>query len=364
MKEKQKPNIVLLVSIVLLVVVGILALVTASVPLSLKITGNANYYLVHQILWGLLPGLVFGFIAYRFPLQSLKKYSFLIFLISYILMLLVFVPALNRSALGASRWLDIGIISFQPSDILKLATIIYLSVILTSDKTKKKFATFIVILALICLALILQSDMGTLIAIFAVAIIMFFCSKTPLKQTLAIGFSTVVAFVALILLTPYRMQRLMSFLHPETDPLGTGYHINQTLIAIGSGGLFGSGLGFSVQKFGFVPQSMSDSIFAIFAEETGFAGGLLLIALFSIFFFSAFSVAKRINDDFLRMLAIGIGSWIIFQAFVNIGAMTAIVPLTGIPLPFVSYGGSHLILELVGCGILLNISKQVKPVKR
>ncbi len=360
MKAKNIPNITLLVTIALLVIVGVLALATASVPLSLRLTNNPNFYLVHQLLWGLLPGLVLGFIAFKFPLHNLKKYSFLVFFIAYVLMLLVFVPAISKSELGATRWIDLGFVSFQPSDILKLATIIYLAAILTNEKTRKKFATFIVILALICGALILQSDMGTLIAIFSVAIIMFFCSKTPIKQTLVIGASTIVAFVALILVTPYRMQRFLSFLNPETDPLGAGYHINQTLIAIGSGGIFGSGLGFSIQKFGFVPQSISDSIFAIFAEETGFVGGALLIILFSIFFYTALSVAKRVNDDFLRLLAIGIGSWIIFQAFVNIGAMTAIVPLTGIPLPFISYGGSHLIVELVGCGILLNISKQAK----
>ncbi len=360
MKAKNIPDITLLVTIALLIIVGVLALATSSVPLSLKLTNNANYYLIHQLLWGLLPGLFLGFIAFKFPLQNLKKYSFAVFLIAYILMLLVFIPALSKTELGATRWIDIGFTSFQPSDILKLATIIYLAAILTNEKTRKKFTTFIAILALICGALILQSDMGTLIAIFSVAIIMFFCSKTPIRQTLVIGASTIAAFVALILVTPYRMQRLMSFLHPETDPLGAGYHINQTLIAIGSGGIFGSGLGFSIQKFGFVPQSISDSIFAIFAEETGFIGGLLLIILFSIFFYTSLSIAKRVNDDFLRLLAIGTGSWIIFQAFVNIGAMTALVPLTGIPLPFISYGGSHLVLELVGCGILLNISTQAK----
>lgn len=362
MKSKRIPNITLFVVSALLVILGFLALATASVPLSLKLTGNANFYLFHQLLWGLLPGLVFGFIAFKFPIQYLKKFSFLIFLASFTLMLLVFIPSLSRSALGATRWLDLGFISFQPSDILKLALIIYVSAILTNEKTKKKFITFIIILLLVCLTLVLQSDMGTLIVIFSVAIIMFFSSKTPIRQTLAIGLSSIAGFIGLIILVPYRLQRIMAYLHPESDPLGTGYHINQTLIAIGSGGIFGSGLGFSIQKFGFVPQSISDSIFAIFAEETGFIGGIVLITLFFLFFLTAISIAKKINDEFLRLLAIGIGSWIIIQTFINIGAMTALVPLTGVPLPFISYGGSHLIVELVAVGILLNVSTYIKKI--
>lgn len=359
-KNKSRPNVMLLVTIGLLIMVGIMALVTASVPLSLKYAGNANYYLVHQLLWGLLPGLIFGFLAYKVPIPLLKKFSFPIFLIAYILMLLVFVPALNMSALGASRWIDLGFISFQPSDILKLATIIYLAAILTNEKTKKKFATFVAILALICVALLLQSDMGTLITIFCIAIIMFFCSKTKIKETLLIVSGTSIAFVAMILLAPYRLQRLMSFLNPQSDSLGSGYHISQALIAIGSGGVLGSGLGFSVQKFGFVPQSMSDSVFAIFAEETGFIGSVFLVILFLMFFFLSLNTAKKSGDEFSRLLSIGIGSWIIVQAVINMGAMTAILPLTGIPLPFISYGGSHLIVELVACGLLLNISAGIK----
>lgn len=360
MKLKRIPNITLFVISALLVVLGLLSLATASVPLSLKLTGNPNFYLFHQLLWGLLPGLVFGFIAYIFPIQNVKKYSFLIFIIAYSLMLLVFLPSLSRSALGATRWLDLGFVSFQPSDILKLALIMYFAAILSNEKNKNKFLTFVIILLLVCVTLVLQSDMGTLIVIAGISIIMFFSSKTSIKQTMLIFLGAAIVFTALIVFAPYRLQRILSFLHPESDPLGAGYHINQTLIAIGSGGAFGSGLGFSVQKFGFVPQSISDSIFAIFAEETGFIGCIILIVLFFLFFFGSLSVAKRTNDEFLKLLAIGIGSWIIIQAFLNIGAMTALVPLTGVPLPFISYGGSHLIVELVAVGVLLNASTHIK----
>jgi len=354
------PNVAMLVSMVLLVIMGILALATSSTPISLKLTSNPNFYLFHQILWGLLPGLALGFIAYKIPLHTLKKWSFLIFVVAYILMLLVFIPSLSKTEWGATRWLDLGFTSIQPSEILKLATIIYLAAILNSEKARRRFTAFFIILILVCLVLFLQKDMGTLIVIFSIMIAMFFCSKTPIKQTAVIIFIVVIGFAGLILSEPYRLQRVTSFLHPETDTMGSSYHINQALISVGSGGLAGSGLGLSVQKFGFVPQSISDSIFAIFSEEVGFIGSSILIALFMSLFLTALSVGKRLNDEYLRLIAVGIGSWFIVQALVNIGAMIGLLPLTGIPLPFMSYGGSHLMMELIACGFLLNISKHAK----
>ena len=359
-KTKKTFDVSLLVIIILLIVMGILALATSSTPLSLKLTNNPNYYLFHQLLWGLLPGLILAFVAFKIPLHGIKKWSFLIFIAAVILMLLVFVPGLSTTQLGATRWLNLGFTSIQPSEIMKLACIIYLAVILNSEKARNKFTAFIILLVLVCAALYFQKDMGTLIVLFSTMMIMFFCSKTPIKQTLLIGVSAVVGFAGLIFSEPYRLQRVTSFLHPETDTLGTSYHINQALISVGSGGVTGSGLGLSVQKFGFVPQSISDSIFAIFAEETGFIGCVVLIALFFAFFIASLSLGKRLNDEYLRLMAIGIGSWFIVQTLVNIGAMIGVVPLTGIPLPFISYGGSHLMMELIACGVLLNISQYAK----
>lgn len=357
---KKGINIGMAVIMVLLVIMGILALATSSTPISLKLTGNPNYYLFHQLLWGLLPGLVLGFVAFKIPPHSLKKWSFPIFVLSYILMLLVFIPALSKTELGATRWLDLGFASIQPSEILKMATIIYLAAILNNEKVRKRFTAFFIILVLICSVLFLQKDMGTLIVIFSIMMAMFFCSKTPIKQTIAIIMVAVIGFSGLILAEPYRMQRVTSFLHPETDTLGSSYHINQALISVGSGGLAGSGLGLSVQKFGFVPQSISDSIFAIFAEEAGFIGSSALVALFLALFVSSLSAAKRMNDEYLRLMTVGIGSWFVIQALVNMGAMLGLLPLTGIPLPFISYGGSHLMMELIACGFLLNISRHAK----
>lgn len=356
--RKQKVDVFLLVTIISLLVVGFLALATASIPLSLKLTGNATHYLFHQILFGLLPGLILGFVAFKVPLNKVKKLSFIVFVFSIILMLLVFVPGLSKTEFGATRWLNLGFTSFQPSEFLKLSVIFYLATILDDEKNRKKFFAFITVLALICSILIFQKDTGTLFVIFVTALAMFFCSRTPIKQTLLTVCGAVAGFITLIILSPYRMQRMFSFLNPNTDVLGSGYHINQSLITIGSGGLLGSGLGLGMQKFGFVPQSISDSIFTILAEEIGFIGVSLLIILFLVFFFRVMVVAKRSSNQYLKLMAIGIGCWIIVQTFVNIGAMTGVFPLTGIPLPFISYGGTHLIAELIACGLLLNISRK------
>lgn len=356
--RKQKVDVFLLVTIISLLVVGFLALATASIPLSLKLTGNATHYLFHQILFGLLPGLILGFVAFKVPLNKVKKLSFIVFVFSIILMLLVFVPGLSKTELGATRWLNLGFTSMQPSEFLKLSVIFYLATILDDEKNRKKFFAFITVLALICSILIFQKDTGTLFVIFVTALAMFFCSRTPIKQTLLTVCGAVAGSITLIILSPYRMQRMFSFLNPNTDVLGSGYHINQSLITIGSGGLLGSGLGLGMQKFGFVPQSISDSIFTILAEEIGFIGVSLLIILFLVFFFRVMVVAKRSSNQYLKLMAIGIGCWIIVQTFVNIGAMTGVFPLTGIPLPFISYGGTHLIAELIACGLLLNISRK------
>lgn len=356
--KKQNIDFFLLFSIGLLLVVGFLALATASIPLSLKLTGNATHYLFHQILFGLLPGLILGFIAFKVPLKKIKKISIWIFIISVLSMIAVFVPGLSKTELGATRWLDLGFTTVQPSEFFKICIIFYLATILDNEKNRKKFFVFASVMILTCLILYFQKDTGTLFVIFATSLAMFFYSKTPIKQTILTIIGSIVGFAALIVFSPYKMARIFSFLNPNTDTLGSGYHINQALITIGSGGLLGSGLGLGMQKLGFIPESISDSIFAILAEEIGFLGSSLLIILFLFFFFRVILVAKRASNQYLGLMALGLGCWIIIQTFVNIGAMTALIPLTGIPLPFISYGGTHLIAELIASGLLLNISRR------
>ena len=363
----QFDSILALLALVL-VFVGILVLASVSAVFSQERLGTSTYYLFHQMTYGLAPGIFLGIVAFVIPLSWWKKWAPLLLLGNLGLMALVFVPKLGLASGGAARWLNIGIASFQPSEFLKLIFILYLAAWLASRVEKTSFQKqkrslkimllpFLMIMAVIVVLLALQSDLSTLGVVLAVAILMYFSSPTPLWHSMLVSLIGLATFVALIRIAPYRMKRILVFLNLNTDPQGIGYQIKQALIAVGSGGIFGLGLGMSNQKFGFLPQTMSDSIFAIFAEETGFIGSAILILLFLFFLWRGVSIAKRNRDTFSQLCAIGISSWIALQALVNIGAMIGVVPLTGIPLPFISYGGSHLAVELMSVGILLNISK-------
>lgn len=367
---RGKPDYILIIVTIVLIILGIIILANVSAPFSLERFGNTYYFLNHQLLFGFLPGLILAFLVFRIRLDLLKKWALLLLLINLILLALVFLPEIGFKFGGASRWISLGPFSFQPSEFLKLTFIFYLAAWLES-RTKKisksqpiwwpnqNLLAFLVIIGIISLLLIFQPDISTLEIITLVAGLMYFLTKTPLWQNFLIILMGAGALLLLIKLAPYRMNRFLVFFNPEADPMGIGYQIKQVLIAVGSGGIFGQGLGMSQFKSGFLPQSISDSIFAVFAEETGFIGSSILIVLFLIFCWRGFRLGKLSQDTFSQLTAWGITSWISLQGFINIGAMIGILPLTGIPLPFISYGGSALVAELVGVGILLNISRKI-----
>jgi cell division protein FtsW len=373
MRSDRKPDYILIVATAILIILGILILASVSTALSQKEFGSPYYFLTHQILFGVIPGLILATLAFRVSLNFLKKWAPFLLLMNLVLSAMVFLPKIGATFGGATRWLSLGKMTFQPSEFLKLTFVLYLAAWLASRtpqqgkfnarQSEKNFSqtllAFLILIGFISGLLILQSDASTLGIIILVGILMYFSSGTPFWHVILITLIGIGGFISAIRLTPYRMKRLMVFLNPETDPLGTGYQIKQALIAVGSGGIFGLGLGMSRQKFGFLPHAMSDSIFAIFSEETGFLGAVILISLFLIFLWRGFKISKKTEDKFSQLTALGISFWIILQAFVNIGAMIGILPLSGIPLPFISYGGSALIAELIGVGILLNISKNV-----
>jgi len=230
-------------------------------------------------------------------------------------------------------------------------------------QTEKGFSqtliVFLIVIGIIAALFCLQSDVSTLGIIASTATVMYFLAGTPFWHIILIILIGSGGLFALIRLVPYRLNRLLVFLKPEMDPMGKAYQIKQALIAIGSGGIWGLGLGMSRQKFGFLPHPMSDSIFAVYAEETGLAGSLALILLFLIFLWRIIRTTKKTQDKFSQLACVGIGFWISLQAFINLGAMMGIIPLSGIPLPFISHGGSHLVVEMIGAGIILNISKNV-----
>jgi len=354
--------------IIILLVLGILILSSVSATLSQERFGTTFYFLKHQLLFGLVPGIILAILFLKINLDVLKKWSPLLLLINLTILGTVFLPKIGAKALGAARWVSVGSVSFQPSEFLKLTFILYLATWLSSrakktisEKKSEGFAetliAFLIIIGIISLFLIFQPDISTLAIMVLVAALMYFICNTPWWHSILIFLLGSGGLLALIKIAPYRLNRLLVFLNPLLDPMGKGYQMKQALITVGSGGISGLGLGMSLQKFGFLPQSMSDTIFAIFAEETGFIGGLFLVFLFLIFFWRGFKTAKSGKDNFSQLTALGITSWITLQAFINIGAMIGILPLSGIPLPFISYGGSHIIVELIGIGILLNISK-------
>jgi len=394
---RDKPDYILIIVTVILIILGIIILANVSAPLSLERFGTTYYFLNHQLLFGLLPGLILAFLAFRIRLDFLKKWVPLLLLINLILLAMVYLPGLGVEFRGAARWINLGPISFQPSEFLKLTFILYLAAWLASPVRNQKFSngtnridsekpsrkqlrwghsqtrylpeaggwwggcsllTFLIVIGMISLLLIFQPDISTLGIIILVAGLMYFLAKTPLWQSFLIIFIIATFLFSLIKLAPYRAARFLVFFDPAVDPMGIGYQIKQALIAVGSGGISGLGLGMSQMKFGFLPQSIADSIFAIFAEETGFIGSTLLIFLFLVFFWRGFRIGKLSQDKFSQLTAWGVTAWICLQSFINIGAMIEVLPLTGIPLPFISYGGSALVAELVGVGILLNILRQ------
>jgi len=368
--EKAKPKIhsadkAIIITIFLLLGFGLMILSSASLEIARKNFDNPYYYFFHQLIYGVGIGLVFFFIAQKISYTFWKKWALLILIFSIGALALIFVPGLGFSHSGAKRWLGWGSFSIQPSELIKLGFIIYLAAWLEKKRTevKKVFQgvlPLLIIMGLISALMIAQPDIGTMVVIAAIGIIVFFMAGAKFSHVLAILLVGFASLLSLIKIAPYRMNRISAFLHPEIDPLGISYQINQALLAIGSGGLFGLGLGHSRQRYSYLPSPASDSIFAIVAEELGFIGAIVLIFLFLFLALRGLKIAKKSPDRFAELLAVGITSWFIIQAIVNIGAITNLIPLTGITLPFISYGASSMIVSLIGAGILVNISKYTK----
>ncbi|MSU60637.1 MAG: putative lipid II flippase FtsW [Candidatus Staskawiczbacteria bacterium] len=367
-------NYYLLGLVIFLIGFGALFLSTLSSIPSLDAFGNTNYYLFRQLI-RIGIGLVACLVAFKMPLAWFKKISPWLLLANLFLLVVVFFPILGTNFWGASRWISIGGISFQPSEFLKISAILYLSALLSnkfSESTKKNwigsakkglhnfnmvFLPFLLLLAIVIIILKYQRDLSTLGIVVGTLIIIYFSARTPVWHMVLSFLLAGTSAVIFIAREPYRLERLKVFLHPGTDPLGIGMQVKQSIIAVGSGGFFGKGLGMSIQKFGFLPQAMSDSIFAILGEETGIVGCVILVLLFVLFFYLGLKIANSSGDSFARLIAVGITFWITSQAFMNIASAVGLFPLSGIPLPFFSYGGSHIISELIGIGLLLNISK-------
>ena len=360
--SKRKPDYILLTSIIIIIVIGLAALFSASAVESHDDFGDIYSYLIHQSIYGLGLGIIFACFLYKVSYKRIKVLALRILLIVIFSLLLVFIPPLSSAASGARRWINIAGFSFQPAEFAKLGFIIYLAAWFESRhrmsrKWNDGFMPFVIVVGILSSLIILQPDVGTLGVIAFTATAMYFVAGASIGQMAAILVMGAGLLFALAKVAPYRMDRFQAFFDKAVDPLGISYQINQALLAIGSGGLAGVGLGKGLQKINFLPEPMKDSIFAVWSEEMGFIGGLVLIAAFLLLGLRGLRIAKTTNDKFGRSLAMGITFWIMSQAFINIGSMLGLIPLTGIPLPLVSYGGSSMVVTLAGLGILLNISK-------
>ncbi|MFA5946124.1 MAG: putative lipid II flippase FtsW [Patescibacteria group bacterium] len=349
-----------------LTVFGLAMLASASWPLGFDKFHDGYYFLKHQAIFGLIPGLVGAFAASRIPYGQYRKYAGFMLLASIGLLILVFIPGVGANFGSAKSWITVGTFSVQPSEIVKLTFLIYLAGWM--EKRSKDdlhnvstgLIPFIISLSVIMLLLILQPDTGSMAIIVTMSLVVYFVAGAPLRYFLLFGGLGVSLLWALFKISPYRAARFTTFLHPELDPLGIGYHINQAMLAIGSGGLFGLGYGHSTQKFAYLPEVEGDSIFAVVGEEMGFIFTIGFLLLYLAFLFRGIKIAEKAPDAFGKYLAIGIVAWFGIQAFVNIGAMVGVLPITGVPLPFISYGGTSLAVCLTAAGILLNISTHLK----
>lgn len=339
--------------VLILVVVGIIMVFNASVVDATRTFGDGFFYAKRQLIWAAI-GFAGLFFFSKINYKVLQRFALFIFGASILLLVAVLIPGVGVSALGAVRWIEVGPIVIQPSEFAKFALVIWLASVFSKTRS---IIPFLFSIGLFAVLTILEPDLGTAIIISVVGVLMYFAAGAPLSYFLAILPLGLGVTSLLILTSPYRKERLLTFLNPQIDPLGTSYHIRQILIALGSGGIFGVGLGQSRQKYLFLPEPTTDSILAIIGEELGFVGTTAILIAFVYLIWKGYTLASRVSDPFGKLLGLGITSWIGVQAFMNIAAMVALVPLTGIPLPFFSYGGSSLVVTLWAVGILLNISK-------
>lgn len=344
----------LLLSVIALTIFGLFMIYDSSSYIAFRDFADKYHYIKEQGVWAGI-GMVVLLISSRFPYRGLYALSVPILISAIILLLLVFVPGVGIKVLGAKRWINLGFTTLQPAEFVKLSLAIYLAAWF-SNKEKERFLAFMLLVGVVFLLVMLQPDMGTGSIILFEAILLYFLSGASMKHFFILGPVVGLAGIVLILLEPYRAARLFSFmnLHSLDD---VSYHVKQILIALGSGGLIGVGAGNSLQKYAYLPENVTDSIFAIIAEEFGFFGASILIALYLVLIWRGFHIAMHAKDTFGKLLAGGIIGFLGFQIVLNLSAMTMLVPLTGVPLPFISYGGSALIINLCAIGILLNISR-------
>lgn len=353
--QERKIDLPLFITTVVLVLFGLLMVYDASVVKGLIDFKDNLYFIRQQLIWMALG--IFSLVFFmRFDYKKFKSLAVPLLVFSLVLLIAVFIPGFGVSGGGAHRWLRFGSATIQPAEIIKLTSVIYLAVLF--EKKIKVVPFLILVIGVTFITAVLQKDLGSSAVFVFTAFIVYFAAGGSIWHfilTIPVG---ILSLALLVLTSGYRSKRILAFLDPFSDPQGYTYHILQVLIALGSGGLFGLGLGHSRQKFAYIPEAHTDSIFAIIGEELGFIGGIFVIALFAFILLRGFKIAQNTGDNFGKILSLGLTAWLGVQAIINLSSMTALLPLAGVPLPFISYGGSALVANLTAVGILLNISKQ------
>lgn len=344
---------------------GIVMVFSASSVEAGVVNHNPYFYLERQIIWAGL-GLFLMIFFSRFDYHRLRRYAGPVALATLGLLIVVLVPHIGRNINGAQRWLGFGSLLFQPSELAKFSLVLLFARYLSGEAEIRSYAQGVLIpfgvLAVYAALIVKEPDLGTAVALGATVFVMLYVAGVNGWHLASLGGFALVAVGGLIWAAPYRLSRFLAFLHPQSDPQGSGYHIIQSLYALGAGGLFGVGLGGSALKYFYLPEQHTDFIFAIVGEELGLVGTTLVLLLFFIVAWRGLRTAMLAPDRFGALLAAGLTAMIAVQALVNIAVVTASMPITGIPLPFVSYGGSSLVFALAGVGVLLSVSRQrVRP---
>lgn len=353
--QKNSLDLPLIIIVAILLIFGLIMVYDASVIQAIRDFKDGYYYIRQQLIWVVIGIFMLTFFS-RFNYVFFKKLALPLLIFSFLLLISVFIPGLGASGGGAHRWLKLGPLTLQPAEIIKLTGVIFLASIF---EKKAKLLPFLILVGLVSLiTAILQKDLGSTIVFVATSAFVYFVAGGVIWHFLLSLPFAVGGLLILIFTSSYRSKRVLAFLDPFSDPQGFTYHISQVLIALGSGGFFGLGLGHSRQKFEYIPEVTTDSIFGIIGEELGFMGVFFLIILFGLLIYRGIKIAENCEDNFGRILALGLICWLGIQIVVNLSSMSALLPLTGVPLPFISYGGSALVANLTAIGILLNISKQ------
>lgn len=362
--RRHKPDYMMLIILIMLLLLGLIIIYSIGPALAIKHDLDESHFMYRQIAYLLIAGVAFA-VTSMIPFRKWMKIQPYMTVIAVISCLLLLIPHFGKEVYGATRWIDLGPIQFQPAELVKFAIIFYLAYLLTNKIKQNKINSipdtlypFGIIMGLAGIFIaILQKDLGTMIAISVIMLTMLYFAEISAKNMSIVLGVLGIAMVFAIILFPHRLSRITTFLHPEDNADTSAYQINQALIAVGSGGVFGKGIGHGTQAYGYLPEAANDAIFAILSEKLGFIGTTITVGLFGTLLFRMLQVVRRASSVYTRLLAAGIFGWIMAHTVVNIGAILGLLPLTGITLPFISFGGSSLVLMMAGLGVMFRISR-------